>query len=313
AAGPGPVGSIAPDPGAADAYLAHLLGSLDGRALDGLRVVLDCANGAASAVAPAAFRRAGAHVEVLHADPDGTNINAGCGSTAPDDLQRAVVASGADAGLAFDGDADRVLAVDHEGGLVDGDRLIALFAVDRRAQGRLPGATVVGTVMANLGFRLAMAGQQIEVVETAVGDRYVLSALEAGGWALGGEQSGHIIFRDLATTGDGILTGLHLLDLLRRQGRPLAELAGAVMTRFPQVLRNVRVADHNGLAGAAEVWAQVAAVERRLGPRGRIVVRRSGTEAVVRVMVEAETGPEAEEVAAILCSTVQAALGPPLA
>ncbi|MDQ4097978.1 MAG: phosphoglucosamine mutase [Actinomycetota bacterium] len=289
-------------------YLDALVGTLDGRRLDGLRVVLDCANGAASAVAPAIFRALGADVEVLHAEPDGRNINEGCGSTHPQPLQATVVRLGADAGFAFDGDADRVLAVDHAGALVDGDQLIAICAVDRQARGLLPEDTVVVTVMANLGFRQAMAERGIRVVDTKVGDRYVLEALENGGWALGGEQSGHIIFRDLATTGDGVLTGVQVLDVMARTGRPLAHLA-SVMTRRPQVLRNLRVASRQ-LDGADALWAEVRAVEERLGDRGRVLIRPSGTEAVIRVMVEAESSEDAEAASDVLADAVVRALGP---
>ncbi len=283
-------------------YIDALVATLEGRRLDGLRVVLDCANGAASALAPAVLKGLGAEVEVFNAEPDGRNINDHCGSTHPDGLQAAVVTLGADAGLAFDGDADRVLAVDHTGALVDGDQLIALCAVDRRTRGLLPDDTVVVTVMTNLGFRQAMAEQRIRVVDTRVGDRYVLEALENGGWSLGGEQSGHIIFRDLATTGDGILTGIQVLDVMARTGRPLAELA-AIMVRRPQVLRNVRVARRQ-LDGADELWAEVRAVEDRLGANGRVLIRASGTEALVRVMVEARTTGEAEEACEALARAV---------
>lgn len=298
-------GRLDVDNGAADWYVAQLLRSLEGRSLGGLHVVLDCANGASSPVAARVFTDAGAHVEVIHAEPDGTNINRDCGSTHPGDLQKAVVAAGADAGLAFDGDADRVVAVDGTGALVDGDRLIALCALDRRDRGVLAGNTVVVTVMTNLGFRLAMAEHGIEVVETQVGDRYVLEALEEGGWSLGGEQSGHVIFRDLATTGDGLLTGLQLLDVVVRSGRSLADLAPAAMQRFPQVLRNVRVASREGLASATELWDEVAAVEQRLGSQGRVVLRPSGTEPVVRVMVEAATQEQAEAETAHLAAVVE--------
>ena len=290
------------------AYVEGLVATLEGRRLDGLRVVLDCANGAASAVAPAVFWELGARVEVLHAEPDGRNINEGCGSTHPEDLQAAVVRSAADAGLAFDGDADRVLAVDHTGALVDGDQLIALCAVDRKARGLLVDDTVVVTVMANLGFRQAMAGLGIRVVDTNVGDRYVLEALEQGGWSLGGEQSGHVIFRDLATTGDGVLTGVQVLDVMARTGRTLADLA-SVMTRRPQVLRNVRVASRQ-LDRAEALWAEVRAVEERLGGNGRVLIRPSGTEALVRVMVEAQTAEEAHAVCDALADAVVRSLGP---
>jgi phosphoglucosamine mutase len=220
-----------------------------------------------------------------------------------------VVALRADAGLAFDGDADRVLAVDHTGALVDGDQLIAICAVDRRGHGRLARNAVVITVMTNLGFRQAMAGEGIRVIETDVGDRYVLEEMERGGWSLGGEQSGHIIFGDLATTGDGVLTGLQVLDVVVRTGRSLAELA-AVMVRLPQVLRNVPVTDRGaGVPGSEELTMAVKAVEADLGDRGRVLVRPSGTEAVVRVMVEAMTIDEAEAACETLCEAVRRSLG----
>jgi phosphoglucosamine mutase len=269
-------------------YQQAVAASLEGRDLAGLRVVIDCANGAASYVAPPVLERLGAELVVIHADPDGRNINQGCGSTHPGDLQAAVVAGGADLGLAFDGDADRVVAVDEQGELVDGDHLLALCARDLRQRGRLTDDAVVVTVMTNLGFRLAMADQGIEVVETQVGDRYVLEALEARGLALGGEQSGHVIFRRLATTGDGLLTGVQLLDLVARSGRPLSELAAAAMTRLPQVLTSVAVARvGDGDGAVAAIAEEIASVEAELGSSGRVLVRSSGTEAVVRVMVEA--------------------------
>ncbi len=295
--------------GGHDRYEAALAASIGGRRLDGLAVVLDCANGAASRVAPAVLRALGADVTVLHDTPDGVNINDGCGSTHPQSLQREVVARGAAVGLAFDGDADRVLAVDHNGALVDGDQLIAICALDRRAGGGLPGDTVVVTVMANLGFRKAMAEHGIALIETDVGDRYVLEEMEKGGWSLGGEQSGHIIFGDLATTGDGVLTGLQVLDVMARTGRSLAELAG-VMVRLPQILRNVPVATRGPSLHAAEhLTRAVDAVATDLGERGRVLVRASGTEAVVRVMVEAVTAEEAEAACESLCQAVQHALG----
>ena len=303
------VGAITSGLGGRERYEASVIATLEGRRLDGLRVVIDCAHGAAFAVAPSVLDRVGADVTVLHARPDGTNINAHCGSTHPEELQRRVVAEGAHLGLAFDGDADRVLAVDHEGVLVDGDQLVALCAIDRRDRGLLAGDTVVVTVMTNLGFRLAMAERGIKCVETQVGDRYVLEALEEGAWSLGGEQSGHVIFRDLATTGDGLLTGLQVLDVVARSGRPLAELA-AVMTRLPQVLRNVRVADRDGLDSAEALWSEVREAEAALGDRGRVLIRPSGTEPLVRVMVEAPTAEDAEAVAARLIATVERVLGP---
>ncbi len=305
------VGTLTAGEDAARWYADRLVARLEGRRLDGVRLVLDCANGAASAVAPDVFRALGADIDVLAASPDGTNINDGCGSTHPGSLQARVTANGAELGLAFDGDADRVIAVDHRGRVVDGDAIIALFAADRRDRGLLAGQTVVVTVMSNLGFRQAMVRQGIAVHETTVGDRYVLEALEANGWTLGGEQSGHIVFLDLATTGDGILTGLLLVDLVLRAGKPLAELADAAMTRFPQVLRSVRVADRDGLAGPAgdPVRAEVARVAGELGDRGRVLLRPSGTEPLIRVMAEAPTEAEAEAVVDRLCRIVGEALG----
>jgi phosphoglucosamine mutase len=285
-------------------YELAILNALEGRSLEGLSLVLDCANGAASQVAPQVFERLGASVTVIHARPDGHNINAGCGSTHPEDLREAVLAVGADAGLAFDGDADRMVAVDELGQLVDGDHVIAMCALDLRARGRLPHDTVVVTVMSNLGFRLAMRERGIRVVETPVGDRHVLEALEAGGFALGGEQSGHVIFRELATTGDGILTGVQLLDVVARAGRPLSSLAAEAMTALPQVLLNVRVPRPDPAIVDA-VADEIAAVEAALGERGRVLVRQSGTEPVVRVMVEADDAATAEQAARRLAAAVE--------
>ena len=292
------------------AYEDALVAALDGRRLDGLRIVLDCANGAAADVAPAVFRRLGASVVVLHASPDGININHGCGSTHPDSLQAAVVAEAADMGFAFDGDADRMLAVDHTGSLVDGDQLIAMLALDMRDHGRLAHDTVVVTVMTNLGFKIAMRRVGIDVVETRVGDRYVLEAIEEGGHSLGGEQSGHLIFRDHATTGDGTLSGLLVADLVRRSGRPL-DAHGAVMSRLPQILRNVRGVDRSRLERADALWAAVAAEEAMLGETGRVLLRPSGTEALVRVMVEAPTQELADSVCVRLCLAVERELAFP--
>jgi len=289
-------------------YVEALMATIEGRRLDGLPVVIDCANGAAWQTAPSVLRSLGAEVVVLNDAPDGVNINDRCGSTHPEALQREVVDRGAAVGLALDGDADRVLAVDASGGVVDGDQLIAICALDRRTQGRLPDDTVVVTVMANLGFRRAMVEHGITMVETAVGDRYVLEAMERGSWALGGEQSGHIIFGDLLTTGDGVLTGLQLLDVMARTGRSLADLA-SVMVRLPQVLRNVPVATRKAMNGGRELAVAVKATEAGLGERGRVLVRPSGTEPVVRVMVEAVTVAEAEAACEILCQAVRQSLG----
>jgi len=302
------VGRFQSDPSALDGYVEHLVGALEGRRLDDLRVVLDCANGAAFQAAPRALAELGAEVELMAHRPDGTNINDGCGSTFPTDLQEAVVAAGADIGLALDGDADRVLAVDGKGGLVDGDHLLALCALDLRTRGRLRDETVVVTVMTNLGFRQAMTAHGISVQETAVGDRYVLEALEQGGWSLGGEQSGHLIFRELATTGDGTLTGLMVSDLLRREGRPLADLASEAMTRLPQVLRNVRVAVRHPDV-VTRLRPAIDAVEDDLDGQGRVLVRPSGTEPLVRVMVEAPTEHQAEQAAGRLVAEVERVCG----
>jgi phosphoglucosamine mutase len=289
-------------------YAAAVVASIEGRRLDGLRVVVDCAHGAASEVAPEVLRALGAEVEPLHCAPDGTNINQDCGSNHPAALQVAVHRAGADAGVAFDGDADRVLLVDGTGRLVDGDHIIAICALDLAARGRLAEQTVVVTVMTNLGFRLSMGERGIKVVETRVGDRYVLEALESGGYTLGGEQSGHVIFHELATTGDGLLTAVQALDVVVRSGRPLGMLADEAMTRLPQVLRNVRVA--NGRLGAGDVVTalgpEIAAVEAELGSTGRVLVRASGTEPLVRVMVEAPTEARADTAAARLVAAAEA-------
>ncbi|HVT75690.1 MAG TPA: phosphoglucosamine mutase [Acidimicrobiales bacterium] len=292
------------DEGAVAEYERQLLDSLEGRRLHGLSVVLDCANGASSAIAPRVFEAAGARVTVIANAPTGTNINDGCGSTHPEALQAEVARVGADAGLAFDGDADRVLAVDAAGDLVDGDHILAICALDRRERSRLVDDTLVVTVMANLGLRIAMEQHDVHVVETAVGDRYILEAMASGGWTLGGEQSGHIVFRDLATTGDGMLTGLQLLDVVARSGRSLAELA-AVMTRLPQVMINVRGVDCARLDDTPSIWAMVDKETIGLGSNGRVLLRKSGTEPIVRVMVEAATEPQAHEVAERIAALVQ--------
>jgi phosphoglucosamine mutase len=315
-AAPGPppegvaVGRLTNDPDARAWYCGRVVAALEGRRLADVRVVLDCGHGASFQTAPAILSAAGADViEVLSAAPDGININNRCGSTDPSALAASVVAHGADAGLAFDGDADRVIAVDDGGQVVDGDRLLAMFAADLRSRGRLAADTVVVTVMTNLGFHQAMAAAGITVHQTPVGDRYVREALEGGGWSLGGEQSGHIIFEDLATTGDGVMSGMLLLDLLARAERPLSELAAASMVRLPQVLRNVVVGDQSGLETAEPVWEEVRSVEAALGGGGRVVLRSSGTEKLVRVMVEAPTEATATEAVDRLSAALVAALG----
>ena len=287
-----------------DAYIGHLVAYLDGLRLDGLRIVLDAANGAAHQVGPEALRAAGAEVIVVAATPDGRNINDRCGATAPSLVAAAVVEHGADVGIALDGDADRLIAVDHAGKVVDGDHIIAIIANDLRARGQLRHDTVVVTVMTNLGFRLAMTKAGVNVVDTAVGDRYVLEALAAGGFSLGGEQSGHVIFADHATTGDGILSAIALLDAVRRADRPLADIAAATMTSLPQVLVNVRVA-HRMPDVADRLAAAITAEQLELGDSGRILVRASGTEPLVRVMVEAPTHEQARRVADTLAAAAQ--------
>jgi len=294
-------------------YLDHLLATvtsgdggapLAGLPLAGLRVVVDCAHGAAYELAPRLLSRAGADVIPIGTEPDGLNINDGVGSTWIGSLAGAVTAHGADAGIAHDGDADRCLAVDARGQVVDGDQILALLAISLRDTGRLAGSTVVTTVMANLGFRKAMAEAGIEVIEVPVGDRYVLEAMRAGQFVLGGEQSGHLILLDHATTGDGLLTGLQLLAVMARTGRPLHELA-QVMTRYPQVLVNVPVEDKAEVAASADLAAAVSAARSELGASGRVLVRPSGTEQAVRVMVEALDGGQAKRVAGVLADTVR--------
>jgi phosphoglucosamine mutase len=289
------IGRVSTAEDGAAAYQAHLLAATPA-SLAGLRVVLDCAHGAASAVAGAVLRRAGAEVTVFAAEPDGENINDGVGSTHIQPLTELVLAGRADLGIALDGDADRCLAVDHLGQLVDGDQILAVCAQALKAAGRLAEDTVVATVMSNLGFHHAMAAAGIKVLTTAVGDRYVLEALTSRGLSLGGEQSGHVIFTDAATTGDGLLTALRLMSCVAAAGRPLAELA-AVVQRLPQVMLNVPVADKNVVAGSAEVQAAVATASAELGEAGRILLRPSGTEQLVRVMVEAASQQYAEAVA----------------
>ncbi len=299
------VGRVTDDPTAVGRYVDHLLGTAP-RPLTGLRVVVDCAHGAASSVAPEVLRKAGADVLAIGAEPTGININDGVGYTHPEALQAAVRDSGADAGIGHDGDADRCLAVDAGGELVDGDAILAVCALAARSRGELTGDAVVSTVMANLGFRHAMAAHGIRVVETPVGDRYVLQAMRREGLTLGGEQSGHLIFLDHATTGDGVLTALQLLAEVAGTGRTLAELA-SVMTRLPQVLLNVAVDDPAAAAGSARLAEEVAAVSLELGDDGRVLVRVSGTEPVVRVMVEATTEDRAQESADRLARAVEAA------
>ncbi|MDX3226446.1 phosphoglucosamine mutase [Streptomyces sp. ME19-01-6] len=290
-----------------DKYVAHLVGVLPNR-LDGLKVVVDGAHGAAAQVSPEAFTRAGAEVITIGTQPDGLNINDGYGSTHLDPLRAAVVEHQAALGIAHDGDADRCLAVDAAGEEVDGDQILAVLALALREAGGLRENTVVGTVMSNLGFKLAMRREGVELVQTAVGDRYVLEEMKAHGYALGGEQSGHVIVLDHATTGDGTLTGLLLAARVAATGRTLADLA-AVMERLPQVLINVRDVDKSRVASSAELAAAVTDAERELGETGRVLLRSSGTEPVVRVMVEAADIDQARSVAERLADAVKSALG----
>jgi phosphoglucosamine mutase len=289
-----------------ESYAQHLLGSLPNR-LDGLKVVVDCAHGAASQIAPDVLRRAGADVIAIGCEPDGLNINDGVGSTHLEPLRSAVVAHGADVGIAHDGDADRCLAVDATGATVDGDQILAVLALAMREAGELADDTVVVTVMSNLGFKLAMRREGIRVVETAVGDRYVLEAMRAGGYTLGGEQSGHVLRLDQATTGDGVLSGLHLLARMAAVGKPLAELV-SVMDRLPQVMINVTGVDKARAGDCVPLVAAVAAVEAELGETGRVLLRPSGTEPLVRVMVEAPSHDLAQGAAERLAAVAKAEL-----
>ncbi|GAB6901282.1 phosphoglucosamine mutase [Kineosporia succinea] len=291
---------------AGDSYVKHLVETLPCR-LDGLKVVLDCAHGAASEVSPRAFREAGAEVVVIGAEPDGLNINDDYGSTHLEHLRAAVLEHGADVGIAHDGDADRCLAIDHLGHDVDGDQIMAVLALAFADRGVLAHKTLVTTVMSNLGLRLAMEREGVRVVQTAVGDRYVLEEMRASGYSLGGEQSGHVVMLDHSTTGDGVLTGLHILARMAQTGKPLAELA-AVMERLPQVLVNVKGVDKNRCHEDAELQAAVAEAEARLGDTGRVLLRPSGTEALVRVMVEAKEAGQARSEAEGLASVVRSRL-----
>ena len=299
----GNVGHIRRFSDAEDRYLVHLLSTLPNR-LDGVHVVIDCAHGAASGVSPQVFTDAGATVTVIGADPDGLNINDGVGSTHLDNLATAVLEHGADVGIAHDGDSDRCLAVDAAGNVVDGDQIMAILAVSMSERGVLTDNTLVATVMSNLGLRRAMAEHGIRMVETAVGDRYVLEALGEQGLSLGGEQSGHVIMTKYATTGDGILTGLHLVAEMARTGKSLAELA-SVMTVYPQVLVNVRGVDHHALRDDVTIADAVTVAETALGDTGRVLLRPSGTEPMVRVMVEAEHQDTAQRIAQELADVVR--------
>jgi phosphoglucosamine mutase len=303
------VGRMRTDKGIAAAqYVEHLISTIgttaDHRPLEGLRIAVDCANGAASAIGPEALREAGADVVVINASPDGRNINEKAGSTHPEQLQAVVVAAEADFGVAFDGDADRCLAVDHGGVLVDGDQILGILAKSLQGDGRLPQDTLVVTVMSNLGLILAMRDAGIATVQTAVGDRYVLEEMRTHGFGLGGEQSGHIILAEHATTGDGILTSLHLAACVKASGKRLADLA-AEIPRLPQTLVNVKGVDKARAATDEGVLAAVRNAEALLGETGRVLLRPSGTEPLVRVMVEAATQTQADGVADTLAAVVR--------
>jgi phosphoglucosamine mutase len=301
------VGRIVNDESAAAAYIEHLLASVS-TPLKGLKIVVDCANGAASLVAPTVYEKAGATVVAIHHSPDGWNINEGCGSTHLEDLQAAVVREGADFGIAHDGDSDRCLAVDAQGSVIDGDQIMTILARGLKARGKLKDDTIVATVMSNLGFFHAMKSSGIEVVTTAVGDRYVLEQMLAGDFSLGGEQSGHLIIRDHAGTGDGILTALALAQEVVSSGKSLAELASA-MQQFPQVLINVGGVAKENLPQSTVIADAVAAAEKTLGEDGRVLLRASGTESLIRVMVEASSDNLAQEIASSLAAVVKAELG----
>jgi phosphoglucosamine mutase len=299
------VGRVREDPSLGESYIAHLVGSLERPvSLDGITVVVDCANGAAFQTGPAAFESQGAKVIRIHAEPDGTNINLNAGSTHMDALRSAVLEHGADLGIALDGDADRCLAVDATGRTVDGDQVLAILAGALKESGQLTDDTVVATVMSNLGFLRAMESAGITVEQTRVGDRYVLESMHAHGFALGGEQSGHVVLLKYATTGDGVLTGLHLMSRMAETGRSLADLA-AVMVRLPQVLVNVPGVDKARADTDPVLAAAVEAAATELGRTGRVLLRPSGTESLVRVMVEAETLDRADEVARQLADVVR--------
>ena len=295
------VGRIRSEYDLVEKYLHHLNASIS-NSLEGLTVVVDGANGSASLVGPEALRRAGAQVISIHCEPNGLNINENCGSTHMDDLFAAVVKHGADLGIAHDGDADRCLAVDADGNFVDGDQILAILASGRKTRGALVGNTVVATVMSNLGFNIAMKELEIEVIAAAVGDRYVLEEMRTGGFTIGGEQSGHVVLSEYATTGDGVLTALHLMSEMKATGKSMAELA-AIVNRLPQVLINVPNVDKSSVSKSA-VSEAVAKLEQELGSTGRILLRPSGTEPLIRVMVEAATADQAQKVAKELADVV---------
>ena len=297
------VGRVKEMADAYEAYLAHLLETVNTGALKGLKIAVDCANGAASEVAPDLYSRAGAQVIAIHNAPNGININDNCGSTHLESLIETVKKNSCDLGIAHDGDADRCLAIDNEGNVIDGDHILALLAHDFKQNGNLSSDTVVSTVMANLGFKIAMKSASINVIETAVGDRYVLEAMEEKNYVLGGEQSGHIIMRNYSTTGDGLLTALHLMNAVSSTKKSLKELAG-IVNKFPQILINVADVDKAKIDNS-ELVAAVKKAENDLGEKGRVLLRSSGTEPLIRVMVEAETMKQAQDIAQSLAGIVK--------
>lgn len=282
----GALGTIRTDTRAVEAYVTHLVGT--GRPLDGLRVVLDCGHGAAYELSPEVFQRLGAEVTALNTSPDGLNINDGCGSTHPEELQRAVVALNAHVGIAHDGDADRCMAVDEKGELVDGDQIMAICALAAKERSALKRDTLVATVMSNMGLDILLRERGIHLVKAKVGDRYVLEEMQKGQYSLGGEQSGHVIFGEYSTTGDGILTAVQLLSILAESERPFSALSGQ-MKRLPQWLENVRVASKEGWEQNAAITAAIRKAEAALADQGRVLVRASGTEPLIRVMLEGPT------------------------
>jgi phosphoglucosamine mutase len=297
------VGRVKEMADAYEAYLAHLLETINTGALKGLKIAVDCANGAASEVAPDLYSRAGAEVIAIHNAPNGININDNCGSTHLESLIETVKKNNCDLGIAHDGDADRCLAVDAQGNVIDGDHILALLAQDFKQTGKLSSDTVVSTVMANLGFKIAMKSASINVIETGVGDRYVLEAMEEKNYVLGGEQSGHIIMRNHSTTGDGLLTALHLMNAVAGTKKSLQELA-RIVKKFPQILINIPDVDKAKIDNA-ELKDAVKKSETTLGDKGRVLLRSSGTEPLIRVMVEAETMKQAQEIAESLASVVK--------
>lgn len=289
-------------------YAAHLLSTIEHR-FDGLKLVLDCANGAASYIAPRLFRELGAEVVALACQPDGSNINDGCGSTHPEHIQSAVVKHRADLGLAFDGDADRLIAVDEKGRIVDGDDMLFVLAEELAGKRRLKCNTVVTTVMSNLGLTKTLAERGVQTLPAKVGDRYVMEQMLQGGYTLGGEPSGHIIMHDYSTTGDGLLTALQLVNVMKRKSLPLSRLITG-MSKFPQLLVNVRADNKQKLDGSVRIAEAIRSVERRMGESGRVLVRPSGTEPLVRVMIEGADERALQEYAAFLTEVIQDELSP---